>query len=355
MKGSLSSYETKNGRRWRIRFDRPPGFTAATGEVERRQTTRRGFRTRRDAEQALREALAAVDHQRHVEIRKDTLSAYLRSWVERLAVRETTRAHYQQQIELRIIPQLGGLRLQDLTTEHLDGLHRHLERAGSTKGGPLAAKSVRHVHRALHTALAAAVKRGHVTRNVAAHATPPRAHPATTDLRRGEALGLQWRDVDLDAATVFVHRNLTVANGRAMVNETKTAHGRRKIALDPATLSVLRQHRRHQLEEKLAADVAWEEHDLVFCWFDGGPIHPKQPTRRFREHVHAAGLPAIRLNHDVRTPTRASGLAAGVPAKVVSERLGRANIAITLDIYTHALPAMDAEAADTVARAIFGG
>ena len=157
MTGSVSSYETKNGRRWRIRFDRPPRFNADTGDVERRQTTRRGFRTRREAEQALREALAAVDQQRHVDIRKDTLGAYLRGWVERLAVRETTRAHYQQQIELRIIPLLGGLRLQDLTTEDLDGLYRHLERSGSTTGGPLAAKSVRHVHGPLHTAVAAAV------------------------------------------------------------------------------------------------------------------------------------------------------------------------------------------------------
>ena len=108
MKGSVSRDETTNGRRWRIRSDRPPGFNADTGEVERGQRTRRGFRTRREAEQALREALAAVDHQHRVEIRKDTLGAYLRGWVEGLAVRETTRAHYQQQIELRITPHLGG-------------------------------------------------------------------------------------------------------------------------------------------------------------------------------------------------------------------------------------------------------
>ena len=92
-----------------------------------------------------------------MEIRKDALGASFRGWVDGLAVRETTRGHYQQQIELRIIPLLGGLRLQDLTTEDLDGLCRHLERSGSTTGGPLAAKSVRHVHGPLHTALAAAV------------------------------------------------------------------------------------------------------------------------------------------------------------------------------------------------------
>jgi integrase len=129
--------------------------------------------------------------------------------------------------------------------------------------------------------------------------------PRSRHARRGEALGLQWRDVDLDAATAFVHRNLTVANGRTMVNETKTAHGRRKIALDPATVTVLRRHRRHQLEEKLAADVAWEEHDLVFCGLDGRPIHPKQPTRWFREHIHAAGC-QLSGSTTYDTPTRAS-------------------------------------------------
>lgn len=383
MKGSVSSYETKNGRRWRIRFDQPPTFDPATGRSERRQTTRRGFRTKREADQALREAIAGVEQQRHVGVRKDTLGAYLRAWVDGAAVRETTRAHYRQQIELRIVPTIGGLRLQDLRAEDLDRLYRHLEQAGSTEGGPLSPKSVRHVHTTLHTALADAVKRGHVVRNVAGLATPPRVKRremrvwsaeqlrtflghaagdrlsalwllfATTGLRRGEALGLRWRDVDLDAGTIFVHRNLTVAYGRTMINETKTAHGRRKLALDPVTVAGLRRHRTNQLEERVAADVAWQEHDLVFCWQDGRPPHPQQPTRWFAEHIADADLPHLRL-HDIRHTYASIALASGVPITVVSRRLGHASISITLDVYGHCLPADDEAAAATVAAAILG-
>jgi len=89
----------------------------------------------------------------------------------------------------------------------------------------------------------------------------------------------------------------------------------------------------------------------VFCWFDGRPIHPKQPTRWFREHVHAAGLPAIRL-HNVRH-TYAS-MVSRVPMTVVSRRLGHASISITLDVYGHCRPAEDDAAAATVAAAILG-
>jgi integrase len=360
----------------------PADIRPATGRSERRQTTRRGFRTKREADQALREAIAGVEQQRHVGVRKDTLGAYLRAWVDGAAVRETTRAHYRQQIELRIVPIIGGLRLQDLRAEDLDRLYRHLEQAGSTEGRPLSPKSVRHVHTTLHTALADAVKRGHVVRNVAGLATPPRVKRremrvwsaeqlrtflghvagdrlsalwllfATTRLRRGEALGLRWQDVDLDAGTIFVHRNLTVAYGRTMINETKTAHGRRKLALDPATVAGLRRHRTNQLEERVAADIAWQEHDLVFCWQDGRPLHPQQPTRWFAEHIADADLPHLRL-HDIRH-TYASSLASGVPITVVSRRLGHASISITLDVYGHCLPADDEAAAATVAAAILG-
>src|SRR5512132_2448123 len=97
----------------------------------------------------------------------------------------------------------------------------------------------------------------------------------------------------------------------------------------------------------------WQDSGPVFTWPDGRPIHPERFSRWFEQHARAAGLPKIRL-HDVRHSYATAALAAGVPAKVVSERLGHANIAITMDTYSHVLPGLDAEAADTVARLILG-
>jgi hypothetical protein len=92
----------------------------------------------------------------------------------------------------------------------------------------------------------------------------------------------------------------------------------------------------------------------VFAWPDGSPIHPLRFTRWFEQHARRAGLPKIRL-HDLRHSYASVALAAGVPAKVISERLGHATIAVTMDIYWHVLPGLDREAADTVARLILGG
>jgi integrase len=235
----------------------------------------------------------------------------------------------------------------------------------------------------LRKALGDAKRRGYVVRNVAEDATPPRLRQtelrvwsagqlraflehvsedrlyalwllyATTGLRRGEALGLRWEDVDLDAGTVLVRRNLTLVNGRTVVQETKTKHGRRKVALDPATVAALRRHRVRQLEDQLVAAGAWEGGDLVFCWEDGRELHPARVSRWFTEHAAAAGLPAIRL-HDVRHAFATVALSNGVPITVVSRRLGHATVSITLDVYSHVLPTDDGAAAVKVAGIILG-
>jgi integrase len=93
---------------------------------------------------------------------------------------------------------------------------------------------------------------------------------------------------------------------------------------------------------------------LVFTGPDGTAVHPERFSDWFRQRVRAAGLPRIRL-HDVRHSYATAALAAGVPAKVVSERLGHANIAITMDTYSHVLPGLDEQAAGQVARLILGG
>jgi integrase len=103
----------------------------------------------------------------------------------------------------------------------------------------------------------------------------------------------------------------------------------------------------------LAVGPGYQESGLVFTRLDGSPIHPQRFSSWFRQHVRAAGLPRIRL-HDVRHSYATAALAAGVPAKVVSERLGHSAIAITMDTYSHVLPGLDELAAGTVARLILG-
>jgi integrase len=117
---------------------------------------------------------------------------------------------------------------------------------------------------------------------------------------------------------------------REVVSEPKTAKGRRSLALDPATIAALREHRTRQLEQRLAVGPRWQDSGLVFTWPEGRPIHPERFSRWFEQHARDAGLPKIRL-HDVRHSYATAALAAGVPAKVVSERLGHATIAITMD------------------------
>jgi integrase len=242
---------------------------------------------------------------------------------------------------------------------------------------------VRNVHGVLHAALRDAVRWGYLSRNVAAGADLPkpmtpemhvwnpeqlgvflehvRGDPlyaawmlfATTGMRRGEVAGLRWSDVDLDAGRVSPRRPRVLVDYEVHVSEPKTAKGRRSLALDPATVAALREHRTRQLEQRLAVGPRWQDSGLVFTWPDGRPIHPERFTRWFEQHARAAGLPRIRL-HDVRHSYATAALSAGVPAKVVSERLGHANIAITMDTYSHVLPGLDAQAADTVARLILG-
>ena len=137
--------------------------------------------------------------------------------------------------------------------------------------------------------------------------------------------------------------------GKRELSEPKTDRGRRNLALDPATVAALREHRKRQAEERLAWGPAYQgEHGLVFCRENGEPTWPQSLSRAFERHAREAGLSAIRF-HDLRHTHATLALAAGVHPKVVSERLGHAGVAITLDTYSHTIPALQEGAAAKVA------
>lgn len=308
------------------------------------------------------------------------MAAFLRDhWLPglRSQVRPGTWAEHRSKVEVHLAPAIGGLRLQRLGPGHLNAVYADLLERG------LSARTVLHVHATIRRALADATRWGLVPRNVALLASPPRpGRPelqvwtaqqlraflaavegdrlyalwllaASTGMRRGELLGVQSPDVDLGRARVAVRRSLVTVGHEVVVSEPKTAKGRRSVALDPATVATLKAWRKHQMAERLAWGPAWTDSGQVFTLEDGRPLHPREVTRAFSRLVLAAGVPIIRL-HDLRHTHATLALAAGVHPKVIQERLGHANIAITLDTYSHTVPALEEQAAATVAKLVFG-
>ena len=339
-----------------------------------------GYKTKKEAERAQVELLSRLDQGAYVEPSKLTVAAFLREhWLPglRAQVRPGTWAEHHSKVEVHLAPAIGGVLLQRLTPSHLNAIYANLLERG------LSARTVLHVHATIRRALADATRWGMVPRNVALLASPPRpgrpelqvwtaaelraflAHveadrmyalwllASSTGMRRGELLGIQWPDVDLGRARISVRRSLVTVGHEVVVSEPKTAKGRRSVALDPATVTGLKAWRKQQATERLAWGPAWTDSVLVFTREDGRPLHPREITRAFSRHVLAAELPIIRL-HDLRHTHATLALAAGVHPKVVQERLGHANIAITLDTYSHAVPALEEEAARTVAALVFG-
>ena len=254
----------------------------------------------------------------------------------------------------------------------------------SRREGPLP-RSVRYIHTILRKALADAVRWNKLARNPADSADPPRAKAAratrpiqtwsanelraflnhveddrlyplwllaaTTGMRRGEILGLLWEDIDLDNSRVTVQRRLGSVAYRLTWSEPKTDKSRRQIALDPTTTEALRRHREDMnLERQLVGSIR-PDLDVVFRREGAEPIHPERISKLFEQNVEDTGLKRIRF-HDLRHTHATLALQAGVHPKVVSERLGHSDIALTLNVYSHAIPALQETAASLVASLV---
>jgi integrase len=174
---------------------------------------------------------------------------------------------------------------------------------------------------------------------------------AVEGMRRGEALGLRWQDVNWERGTVHISQTVVPDRnnlGKALIqSRAKTNAGARSVRLTGETIVVLKEHRDRQAFQRQAAGDAWQDHDLIVCTGTGTPINPNNVTRSYNRLVMLSGVPRIRV-HDMRHTAATMLLRAGVSAKIVSERLGHATIAITLDTYSHVLPDMQDVAAEAM-------
>ncbi len=372
------------------------GFVVDLGagpDGERRQARRRGFATKRQAQEALDRLRVTARDQTYVEPNRLTVAAYLDAWCAALATSgraPSTVDGYSRHLATHVRPALGGVRLSALTAMDLDRLYAKMLRDGRRDGrGGLSPRMVRYVHVIISKALSDAVRKRLVVRNVALDADPPSAKSARapemewwtpaelatfltsvaedalfplfrtaamTGMRRGEVCGLRWADLDLDAARITVRQQLTTLGPQHVPTfreRPKSDHGRRTIDLDAETVRILRAHRAGQLEQRLAIGVGWADLDLVFCGAAGRCLDPESVAKTFDRRVARAKLNRIRF-HDLRHSHVAHLIAAGQDALVISKRLGHASVSFTYDKYGHLMPKADADAATAVAGLVDG-
>lgn len=345
----------------------------------RTQRKKRGFPTKKAANDFLANVTASLANQTYLAGSAQTFAEYLNDvWLPGLPVRDSTKRSYEGHVRLYLIPHLGGIALQQVTAGHLRKMYSTLRTAGAR--GPLSASTVRRVHATVHSALSAALNDGLIGRNPAAGLKleavprPKRAFwtaeqlrafvtaivddrlaalytlMAVTGLRRGEAVGLRWSDVDFQVgggAAVHIHQQLVDIGYTLAFTQPKTKQSSRAVVIDPTTAELLRTHQRSQTAEKTAWGPAYQDQDLVFAREDGRPVHPDFVSKHFRYLVESHHLARIRL-HDLRHSHASILFSLGHQPKVISDRLGHASVAFTLDTYRHLLPAQREAAAAAV-------
>ena len=335
-------------------------------------------KTKTETEQKLRQAMTDADRGLTFDAGGLALGDYLDRWLNdsvRDTVRETTFERYEQIVRMHIKPALGRVELKNLTPTHVRGLYKEKLQSRSPR-------TVQYIHVTLHKALKQAVGDGLISRNPTEAVKPPQVrreeiHPLTpeqvnafieaaqgdrlealyilaihTGLRQGELLGLKWEDVNLEAGALQVRRTLTTTKSGPVLSTPKTKGSRRSVKLTQSAVEAVRGQLQRQLGEIDRAGPLWQENGLIFASETGDPLDRRYiTTHRFKPLLKRAGLPRVRF-HDLRHTCATLLLGRNVNPKIVSEMLGHATIAITLDTYSHVLPNMQNEAAKALEDAL---
>ena len=310
---------------------------------------------------------------------RTSVDRFMTEWLKdgaSASVRPRTLAGYALITRKHIVPRIGRIRLTELTARDVQTMLNGFTADGASP------QTVRNIHAVLRRALNHALRWGLVQRNVATPVDLPRLNRTevralspsdarlildavegdrigplvsvglATGLRLGELLGLRWRDVDVDGGSLRVRHTLQRLRGRGpQLAEPKTARSRRTIVLGPTVIAALKARRTQQLQERLWAGSRWREGDFVFSTTVGTPMIAGDVTARFQRLLRAADLPRMRI-HDLRHGAASLLLSQGVHPRVVMQILGHSTIALTMNTYSHVIPALERDAADLMEIAL---
>jgi len=351
-------------------FKRGKRWVAQVGSCENRET--KYFDTQREANDWRHKMIEQRRQGLVFAGSKVPLANFLDEWliVAKTSIRPNTYYHYTQVVNQHIKPTLGQISLKDLRPDQVQSLYTIKLAKGTSPRTTLMIHSV--LHRALHHAL----RLGLVVRNVSdAVIRPkvPRKEMKTLDdyqvrqlfqvaegtriqmllwmtivtgMRQGELLGLKWEDLDWETSRIQVKRQVQRRKGEGLVFcEPKSAAGRRVISLGKDTIQKLREHKAEQYSERIMAGNKWQDHDLIFPSSIGTPLSQSNLNRDYKQLLQEANLPDIRF-HDLRYTAASLMLKQGISVKVVQERLGHSDAAMTLNVYSHVIPGMQREAAE---------
>ena len=374
MKGSIRQ---RSPGAWEITLDLG---RSSQGRRLRRSITLRGTKTA--AQKRMRELLSTLDQ--GIAIPKALiLRNWLHRWLAEIIVpnrRQATAERYRRIVELHIEPAIGHLQLDKVAPSHIHALEASLTARGMSPAG------VGLVHAVLSGALKHALRMELIARNPATLVSPPtnprretippdtdtvrsllaladaqqhHLYPcirliAYTGLRRGEALGLRWDHVDLDDRYLRIDASLvrSVEKG-LLIQPPKTESGRRRVDLDEGTVWALRRHQDQQLRLRQRMGSAYVDNGIVFAGVDGGWTNPMALTRAVAALGRAVGCEGVTVR-SLRHFHASVVLQQGQSVVVVSKRLGHSNVSITTDVYAHALPGWQRQAADAFAKAMEG-
>jgi|SRR5579872_553801 len=306
-----------------------------------------------------------------------TVADLLDRWIEDHKWKVHTRSldRYRTIATKHLKPALGQIMLRDLRSRHVRGFYAQARDAGVSSG------VVRYCHITLHAALKYAMQNDMLKHNVADSVEKPKQPKAeiralTNDelarvlkaaegsdyrvpiylaascgLRRGEALGLKWSNVDFENARLVIRDSLDKTKGQLTFKEPKTNSSRRAVSIPATTMALLKAHRATQAKQRLAKGPAYRDNDLVVAEADGSPMDPDVLTKGFTKLARSLNIAGVHF-HCLRHTAATTMLASGVHPKVVQECLGHSSIAITLDIYSHVAPTMQEDAARRMDRVL---